>query len=81
MAPVLLRKHNCNINKFYMDDSYIFCNYEAIFTQSIRHFNTLLSAVHRCCKIVCPDFGAHYKQYVETLNCDNAPVEFILTEI
>jgi hypothetical protein len=33
-----LRKCNCNNNKIYMDDSYIFLNYEAIFPQSHNHF-------------------------------------------
>jgi hypothetical protein len=33
-----LRKRNCNNNEIYMDNSYIFCNYEAIFPQNLCHF-------------------------------------------
>jgi hypothetical protein len=36
------RKFTCNNNKIYMDDSHIFCNYEAIFHKVSTIFNTLL---------------------------------------
>jgi hypothetical protein len=31
-------KCSCNNNEFYMDDSYIFCNYDTIFPQSLSYF-------------------------------------------
>jgi hypothetical protein len=56
-----------------MDDSYIFCNYEAIFP---CHFsiifnapaNIQLDAVYQCSQISCLDFRAHHQQYKETSN-------------
>jgi hypothetical protein len=52
-----------------MDDSYVYCCYEAVFPQSLRHFqhtfaNTEQDAVCHCCKIPCLDFGARHENFV-----------------
>jgi hypothetical protein len=57
-----------------MDGSCIFCNYEAIFPQSFRHFqhtfdNVEWDAVYQSCKIPCLDFGAHHENFV-SVRCD-----------
>jgi hypothetical protein len=64
-----IKIRNCNNSEFYMDGSYIFCNYEAVFPQSLRHFqhtvaNTEYDAVYQCCKIPNHDFGAHNEHFV-----------------
>jgi hypothetical protein len=33
-----LRKCKCSNSEIYLDDSFIFCNYEAIFPQRLYHF-------------------------------------------
>jgi hypothetical protein len=38
MPPIFFQKCNCNYKDIYMDNSYIFCNYGAIFPQSLCHF-------------------------------------------
>jgi hypothetical protein len=41
-----LRKCNCSSSEIYMDDSYIFCNYEAIFQHTLPTLsNTLYTSV------------------------------------
>jgi hypothetical protein len=70
---IFLRQCNCDNNEINTDDSYIFCNYDAIFPQSLRHFqhtfvNVWQDAVYQCCKIPCFEFGAHHERYKETLN-------------
>jgi hypothetical protein len=52
-----------------MDDSYIFCNYEVIFPQRLRHIqhtvaNAEQDAVYRGCETPCFDFGAHQENFV-----------------
>jgi hypothetical protein len=37
VTQISSRKRNCN-NEIYTNDSYIFCNYEAIFQQGLRRF-------------------------------------------
>jgi hypothetical protein len=38
-----LIKSNFNNNEIYMDDSYIFCNYDTVFPQSLRRFQQTLA--------------------------------------
>jgi hypothetical protein len=52
-----------------MENSYVFCNYEGAFPQSIRHFqhtfaNSEKDTVHRCSKIPCLDFKPHRENFV-----------------
>jgi hypothetical protein len=42
-----LRKCNCNNSDIYMDDSYIICNYEAIFIRYLHNFKHLLPILSR----------------------------------
>jgi hypothetical protein len=55
-----------------MDDSYLFCSYEAIFSQCLRHFQHIFANFEQDpvyqCKIPCLAFGAHHRRYNETLN-------------
>jgi hypothetical protein len=65
-SNLFLRKHNCSNNELYVVYSYISCNYEAIFPQSLHHFepdfaSVEYDAVYRCCKIPCLDFGVHHE--------------------
>jgi hypothetical protein len=68
MPPVfLLRKFNCNNNEIYVDDSYIFCNYEAIFPVSFI-FSTLLSMLSKMLYTSVVKFPASTSEHImETL--------------
>jgi hypothetical protein len=45
MLPFFVRKCNCSNSEICMDDSYIFCNYEAIFPQSLYHFHNTFANI------------------------------------
>jgi hypothetical protein len=46
ILPVFFfRKHNFSNNEIYMDDSYIICNYDAIFSHSLCHFQYTFASV------------------------------------
>jgi hypothetical protein len=52
---------------------YIFCNYVAVFLQSLVIFNTFLLTLSKKLYIIvvkfpCLDFRAHHERYKETLN-------------
>jgi hypothetical protein len=40
-----LRKCNCSNSEIYMDGSYIFCNYEAVFPQFLHHFQHTFASI------------------------------------
>jgi hypothetical protein len=72
MPPFFSQKHNCNKNEIYMDDSYVICNYEAIFLLSVHFQHTFTNVeentVYKCYQVLCFNFGAHHERYRETSN-------------
>jgi hypothetical protein len=46
MSPIFfLRNCNCSSTEIYVDNSYIFCNYEAVFPQSLHHIQHIFANV------------------------------------
>jgi hypothetical protein len=86
MPSNFLTKCNCNNNEIYMDDSYIFCNHETIFPQSLHHFQHTLATLSKMLYASVVKFFASNLEHImngksKTLtNCNSASIQFILTQ-
>jgi hypothetical protein len=72
--------------QIYMDDSYIFCNYEALFFYISIVFNTILPTLNKTLYTSIVKFPYLALEHVTSgtkkleTNCNNASVDFILIE-
>jgi hypothetical protein len=79
-------KCNCNNNEIYTDNSYIFCDYKTIFPQRLHHFQRMSANAEHDTVNQCGKFPASTSEHITSgtrklrSNCDNATVEFVLTE-
>jgi hypothetical protein len=69
-----------------MDDSYIVCNYEAIFPQSLHHLNKILPMLSKKLYTNVVKFPPSAMEHITSgtrilhTNYSNASIELVLTE-